>query len=51
MEINFNETYLRDLYTTGRSDKKHRFQPQIVIKYIDIINLMKRVSDRTFESL
>ena len=30
MIVNFNEDYLRDLYRSGKSDKKHRFQPQIV---------------------
>ena len=30
MEIIFKETYLRDLYQTGKADKKHRFQPQII---------------------
>lgn len=41
MEIYFNEKYLRNLYTTGKADKKHRFQPQIVKKYIRIIDLMR----------
>ncbi len=45
MEINFNETYLRDLYLTGKSDKKHRFQPQIVKKYIQVIDLMRDTDD------
>ena len=40
MEISFNEQYLKEMYLTGRTDKKHRFQPQIVRKYIRIINLM-----------
>lgn len=40
MEISFNEQYLQEMYLTGRTDKKHRFQPQIVRKYIRIINLM-----------
>lgn len=30
------------MYETGQTDKKHRFQPQIIRKYIDIVNLMKR---------
>jgi len=42
MEIIFDKEYLRDLYITGKADKKHRFQPQIICKYIDIVNLMKR---------
>ena len=32
MTVNFNKGYLRDLYITGKSDKKHRFQPQIIKK-------------------
>jgi hypothetical protein len=41
MEINFNEMYLRDLYLAGKADKKHRFQPQVVKKYIRVIDLMR----------
>lgn len=41
MEINFKEEYLRDLYHKGKADKKHRFQPQIIRKYIRVIDLMK----------
>jgi toxin HigB-1 len=40
MEVNFNEEYLRDLYQKGSADKKHRFQPQIVRRYIRVIDLM-----------
>lgn len=36
MEIIFNETYLQEMYQTGKTDKKHRYQPQIVRKYIRI---------------
>lgn len=45
MRINFNETYLRDLYLKGSADKKHRFQPQVVRKYIRIIDLMRELPD------
>lgn len=41
MEIIFNEQYLQILYETGKIDKKHRFQPQIVRKYIRVIDLMR----------
>lgn len=41
MEINFNETYLRDLYITGKADKKHRYQPHIVRKNIRVIDLKR----------
>ncbi len=40
MEINFREEYLQRLYTDGISDKKHRYQPQIIRKYIRVIDLM-----------
>ena len=45
MEIRFNEKYLKDLYTSAKCDKKHRFQPQIVRKYIRVIDLMKVLPD------
>ena len=42
MEINFEKKYLQELYEDGRTtDKKHRFQPQVVAKYqktVAIIN-------------
>ena len=40
MVINFKETYLRDLYKNGKADERHRFQPQIIKRYIRVINLM-----------
>lgn len=43
MIVTFGQTYLQELYTEGKtSDKKHRFQPQIVNKYVKVINLMKQ---------
>lgn len=34
MQITFEETYLKDLYTKGTSsDKKHRYQPQVIRGY------------------
>jgi proteic killer suppression protein len=43
MIVTFEETYLEELYTQGKAnDKKHRFQPHIVDKYIKVINLMKQ---------
>ena len=41
MVVAFEKEYLRDLYETGKSDKKHRFQPDIVKRYkrgIDYLN-------------
>ena len=40
MEVRFNETYLKELYTEAKCDKKHRFQPQIIRKYIRVVDLM-----------
>ncbi len=49
MEIKFNKTYLEELYFKGKtSDKKHRFQPQIIAKYrktIDILESVSKVED------
>ena len=34
MYVTFEEIYLRELYETGKtSDKKHRYQPDIVRRY------------------
>lgn len=41
MVISFEQAYLKELYEEGKAkDKKHRFQPQIVQKYIKVVNLM-----------
>lgn len=45
MEVIFNEAYLLEIYKTGLSDKKHRFQPQIIRKYIRVIDLMRETSN------
>jgi proteic killer suppression protein len=46
MIVTFEKEYLRDLYEAGKTDdKKHRFQPGIVRKYKQCINLMRRVPD------
>lgn len=42
MIVTFEEEYLKKLYVNGQtSDKKHRFQPQIVRKYTRVVDLMK----------
>ena len=41
MEVRFEQKYLKELYTDAKSDKEHRYQPQIIRKYIHIIDLMK----------
>jgi proteic killer suppression protein len=46
MIVTFEKKYLRDLYETGKTtDKKHRFQPEIIRKYEQCINLMRRMPD------
>ena len=42
MIVTFDKDYLRELYVNGRStSKKHRFQPDIVSRYIKVVNIMK----------
>ena len=46
MLVIFGQKYLQELYEQGKCcDKKHRFQPQIVKKYIRTIDLMRRVAN------
>ena len=41
MEITFEEDYFRELYYEGKAhNKKYRFQPQIIKKYVRVIDLM-----------
>ena len=47
MEIIFNKAYLKEMYQTCRADKKHRYQPQIIRKYIRVIDLMIEQRDIT----
>ena len=56
MTVTFDQTYLQELYTDGQASDKggtrdvdnivggyhHRFQPQIVSKYVKVVNLMKQ---------
>lgn len=45
MIVVFNEEYLQALYCKGISDdKKHRFQPWIIVKYQSIIKLLIHAS-------
>jgi len=42
IEIEFERKYLEDLYANGKTkDKKHRFQPAIIKKYIRVIDTLK----------
>lgn len=41
MIVTFEKNYLRELYEEGKSiDRKHRYQPQIIKKYIRVLDLM-----------
>ena len=42
MEVRFEQKYLKELYTDAKSDKTHRYQPQKIRKYIQIIDLIKK---------
>jgi proteic killer suppression protein len=44
MEIEFEKEYLRELYHKGKSsEKRYRFQPQVVKGYIKALNIMDSV--------
>ena len=49
MVVAFEKEYLRDLYEAGKSDKKHRFQPDIVKRYKRGIDYLKHA--RNIEEL
>ena len=42
MKVEFEKDYLYELYKTGKTtDKKHRFQPQIVKKYVVCVKALE----------
>ena len=41
MQIVFKQEYLSNLYYNQIADKKHRFQPDVVKKYIKVVNILK----------
>lgn len=44
MDIRFEKDYLRELYYEGKSnDKHHRFQQDIVKRYVRVINILDSV--------
>lgn len=48
MIVTFDKDYLRDLYESGKGDKKHRFQPDIIRRYrrgIDYLKSADRIED------
>lgn len=41
MKVEFEKEYLRELYDTGKTtDKKHRFQPQVVNGYLKCVKYL-----------
>ena len=45
MDIVFEKEYLSELYYQGKcTDKKHRFQPDIVKRYVRTIDIMEAVN-------
>lgn len=48
MDIQFEKEYLRELYYDGKtSDKQHRYQPQIIKKYIRVVDILDSVDKVT----
>lgn len=46
MIVTFDKEYLRELYVNGRTtNKKHRFQPDVVARYVKVINMMKNMNN------
>ena len=44
MEITFEKDYLRELFYDGvASDKHHRYQPDIVKRYVRVVNILDSV--------
>ena len=45
MEIKFEKDYLRELFYDGvAKDKKHRYQPDIVRRYVRVVNILDSVN-------
>ena len=49
MQIVFKQEYLFSLYYGQTADKKHRFQPEVIKKYIKVVNILKNA--RSVEDL
>ncbi len=42
MDILFDKDYQKELYVTGKTrDRKHRYQPQIINKYVRVIYIIE----------
>ena len=46
MIIEFEKEYLKQLFTTGKTDKKkYSFQPQVVKQYIKTVNILRNAAN------
>ena len=49
MVIEFGQAYLKELYEEGKtSNKKYRFQPQIISKYKKTVDILRNAPDTEF---
>jgi len=49
MQIEFDKEYLQELFDQGKTtDKKKRFQPGIIKKYIDTVNILRTAPNTEF---
>lgn len=49
MIVTFEKVYLQELYDTGKTtDKKYRFQPEIILRYKNRIDIMIEAPDVKF---
>ena len=45
MEIVFQKDYLKELFYNGKcSDKRHRYQPEVVRKYVRVVSVLEAVN-------
>jgi proteic killer suppression protein len=45
MRVEFEKTYLQELYETGKTtDKNNRFQPQVVNGYLKCVKALQRAN-------
>ncbi|MBQ9659967.1 MAG: type II toxin-antitoxin system RelE/ParE family toxin [Bacteroidales bacterium] len=49
MQLVFTQEYLFNLYHNQATDKHHRFQPEVIKKYIKVVNIFKNA--KTVEDL
>lgn len=49
MQIVFDKEYLSNLYLNETADKKHWFQPDVIKKYIKVVNILRNA--KTVEDL